>query len=130
MNREELKLVSQLALVIVGFYIAHKIIFLLSGFNTINFEYSLQQLYLFFAGFSIAIIILLLKIKQKNLDIVGNTFLLVTSVKMVACYILGRPILNMTQENALEKWNFFGLFVLFLVLETIFTIVILNKKEH
>lgn len=129
MSREDIKVLSRLMLAIAVFYCIHKVLFSFFGLDTTNFEYSLLQLYLFFAVFSIAIIILLLKVRQKNLDIVGNTFLLVTSVKMVVCYVFGRPILkNITQENPLEKWNFFTLFVLFLILETIVTIGILNKK--
>lgn len=131
MTREGAKLVSRLILVIAGLYCIHRISFSFFGLDTTLFEYSLEKLYLFFGIFSTAIIIFLLKVKQKDLDIVGNTFLVITSIKMVACYILARPILeNVTQEKSLEKWNFFFLFLVFLMLETVATILLVNKKEN
>ena len=131
MKKEGLKLIGKLIMVIALLYGMHRVFFSFFEFDTTQFKYSLLQLYLFFGLCSVVIIALLLVIRQKDLDIVGNTFLLATTIKMVACYLVARPILtNITQGNPLEKWNFFFLFILFLLLETVVTIVILNKKEN
>ncbi len=130
MFKENIKPLGILISTIVLFYIIHRTIFNIFEFNATTFKYSLNQLYLFFSIFSIVIILILIKVKEKNLDIVGNTFLLLTSVKMMVCYVFGRPILkNEVIGSTLEKWNFFTLFILFLLIETIFTIYLLNKKD-
>lgn len=130
MFKENIKPMGILVSVILAFYFIHKTIFETVQFNTTTFKYSLNQLYLFFSIFSIAIVLILIKVKEKNLDIVGNTFLLLTSAKMIVCFVFGRPIIKHENiENSLEKWNFFTLFIVFLVLETVFTIYLLNTKS-
>jgi hypothetical protein len=54
-------------------------------------------------------------------------FMIATSIKMGIAYFLVRPILHV-EPNKIEKINFFAVFVLFLLLETLFTAKILNKK--
>jgi hypothetical protein len=99
-------------------------------FKTEYFRYSLEKLYLFFGAFSVIIVFILIKIRAKDLDIVGNSFLLLTSVKMIVCYIIGSSILkSTTTESFIEKWNFFTLFIVFLLTETIVTIILLNKED-
>jgi len=130
MFKENIKPLGILVAVILVFYFVHQSVFEALGFDTTTFKYSLNQLYLFFTTFSIAIVLILIKVKAKNLDIVGNTFLLLTSIKMMVCYAFGRPIIK--QENldySLEKWNFFTLFILFLLFETAFTIYLLNTQS-
>ena len=130
MFKENIKPLGILVSVILVSYFIHKTIFESVQFNTTAFKYSLNQLYVFFSIFSIAIVLILIKVKKKNLDIVGNTYLLLTSAKMVVCFIFGRPIIkNAVIGNTLEKWNFFTLFIFFLLIETIFTIYLLNKKD-
>jgi hypothetical protein len=93
------------------------------------FHYSLITIYGFFIFCSVLIVMILMKIKQKNIDSVGNTFLLITCIKMALSYIVVFPILeNTTKSGQLEKFNFFVVFALFLSIETIVTIRILNKK--
>lgn len=130
MFKENKKTLSLLILSIAAFYFIHKSAFSILRYNTDNFQYSLETLYLFFSLFSIVIILVLIKVKQKNLDIVGNVFLLATLIKMTACYFLGRPILKYGSiEDSLEKWNFLTLFVLFLFVETFIAIRLLNEKN-
>ncbi|MBK9225193.1 MAG: hypothetical protein IPO23_12295 [Flavobacterium sp.] len=93
------------------------------------FHYSLLTLYLFFLICSSVIVFILIKVMKKNIDIVGQTFLLLTSIKMVVAYILLHPILQESNKLvASEKINFYSVFALFLIIETIVTIRILNKK--
>lgn len=95
-----------------------------------DFHYSITTIYAFFIICSLLIVLLLIKIKEKNIDSVGNTFLLVTCIKMALSYIVVMPLLgNITKNGQLEKFNFFVVFALFLSIETIVTIRILNKKQ-
>lgn len=93
-------------------------------------HYSILQLYLIFTICSFVILGILLIVRKKNLDNVGYTFLLLTSVKMGAAYFLLRPILRtVTQGFSFEKTNFFIIFIYFLAIETLLTIRILNNKQ-
>ena len=113
-------------------YCIHKAIFIF-GFpkETIqSFVYPLELLYLFFGFSSVFIVYLLVKINLKNINNVGYTFLLVTSIKMALAYFFLQPILNSkTEFIKFEKMNFFIIFIIFLVIETAITIKMLNKKQ-
>lgn len=94
-----------------------------------SFRYSLPQLYAIFGCCSMIIIFILIKVKQKNIDSVGNTFMLLTCLKLVLAYGLLHPILNSDHPNiATEKANFFIVFAVFLTLETLVAIRLLNKS--
>lgn len=91
--------------------------------------YSVAFLYALFFIFSLVIMSVLLFVRAKNLDYVGYTFLITTSVKMGVAYFLFRPILAVTtREVSIEKTNFFIIFICFLTIETLLTIRILNNK--
>ena len=111
-------------------YVIHKLIFYVFKINQEFFYYSLEKLYGIFFVLSFIIISILLKIRERNFDQVGMSFLLLTSIKMIFYYLLLRPILNNTQfDITIEKNNFFVLFILFLTIETVVTISILSKKQ-
>jgi uncharacterized membrane protein len=111
-------------------YGIHKLAFQFLPISDIDFYYRLEKLYLFFYILSLSVFIILLKVKEKSFDNVGMSFLLSTSVKMIFCFLLLKPILKTaTQENTLEKMNFFVVFILFLAIETILTIRLLNEKQ-
>lgn len=130
MNLKNYKPLLNLLLLAGIAYLIHKIIFYLLEIKEATFLYSIEMLYLLFLGMSTVVFIILLKVKQRNFDNVGMSFLLSTSVKMVFCYLILKPILRLnTHDNSLEKFNFFGIFVLFLTIETVLTIRILNKKQ-
>ena len=129
---KNLKPLGYLLLAIMFFYFLHSMVFkfLNISLNQNIFKYSLQELYLYFSVFSIIIIALIIKIKQKNIDLVGNVFLLTTCVKLIVCFLLIRTSIdNPNFNHSLEKWNFLSMFMIFLILETVTTIVILNKKK-
>jgi hypothetical protein len=93
------------------------------------FRYKIAMLYGFFFTCSLVIVFILIQVRQKNIDSVGNTFMLLTCIKMVIAYILLHPILQLEHaEVASEKTNFFAVFALFLVIETLVTIGLLNRK--
>ena len=96
--------------------------------NLQELNLGLSDLYFSFSSFSVLIIIILLFIKQKNIDLVGNVFMLMTCIKAIICYVIIRPLTISKIDYGLEKFNFLGLFLLFLIFETIATIKILNNK--
>lgn len=111
-------------------YVLHILAFYFLKINTQTFYYSIETLYLMFLGLSILVFIVLLKVKEKSFDNVGMSFLLGTSIKMVVCYVILRPLLQVSNSSiAIEKNNFFVMFILFLTIETILTIRILNEKQ-
>jgi hypothetical protein len=123
-------LVTIFLIAVLGLII-HKLIFSFLVVNTIedNFIYSIPLLYGLFSIFSVLIVGVLIKVKERNIDNVGYTFLLLTSIKLVVAYLLIQPILKASlHQTPLEKINFFIIFIYFLATETILTIRILNNK--
>jgi hypothetical protein len=111
-------------------YVIHKLIFYIFKISQEQFHYSLEELYLFFLILSMIIFKILLKIKEKSFDNVGMSFLLATSIKMVFCYLILRPLLQIPKaNNATERINFLILFIVFLAIETLFTIRLVNEKQ-
>lgn len=110
-------------------YVLHKLGFYLFKVNPEQFYYSLEKLYAIFFLMSFIIILIVLKISERNFDQVGMSFLLLTTFKIFFYYLLLKPILKIRHYDiTMEKMNFFGMFVLFLTIETIVTIRILSKK--
>jgi hypothetical protein len=130
MNLKKLKPLFSLIVLATIAYLLHKIIFYFLKVNDDTFLYSLETLYILFLGLSTLVFIVLLKVKERSFDNVGMSFLLATSVKMVFCYLILRPILQASNHNnTIEKRNFLVMFILFLAIETIVTIRILNEKQ-
>ncbi len=112
-------------------FVIHKSIFLLflPTFEK-DFVYTNLFLYGVFSLFTILILFILIQVKQKNIDNVGYTFLLLTSIKMAVTFYFMQPILKSNAVNInVEKGNFFVVFILFLVIETVVTIRLLNNKQ-
>jgi hypothetical protein len=98
--------------------------------NYQHFHFDLTTIYSFFLTCSIIIILLLLLVKQKNIDNVGFTFLFATCLKIGISFALLMPILNSKISNiGYEKINFFIVFAIFLTIETVVTIRILNNNQ-
>ena len=98
--------------------------------NYQHFQYDLTTIYSFFLTCSTVIILLLLLVKQKNIDNVGFTFLFATCIKIGISFALLMPILNSKISNiGFEKINFFIVFAIFLTIETVVTIRILNNIQ-
>ena len=111
-------------------YLVHQLIFYIFKIKDDGFYYSLEKLYGIFFLLSGVIIFILLLIKERNFDQLGMSFLLLTSSKMVVYYLLLKPILNIKHYDIrTEKINFFVLFILFLTIETVVTIRLLNEKR-
>ena len=112
-------------------YIVEKVVFYFHYSSAEEtFKYSIETIFGFFLCFLLSILFLLIRVKKNNINSVGQTFLLVTSIKMALSYLLVRPILQSTAENvAIEKFNFLIVFAVFLTIETVVTIRILNNKQ-
>jgi hypothetical protein len=127
--KKVLPFITLLSVVLV-IYLIHSVIFYVFNIDTNTFHYSLEVLYLFFLLLSAIIFKVLLIVKEKSFDNVGMSFLLATSIKMIFCYLIVRPLLQIPKpNNPTERINFFVLFIVFLAIETLFTIRLVNEKE-
>lgn len=113
-------------------YLLHKAFFWLNASNPKfqNFHFTLETTYGFFLICAIIIVAVMIKIKDKNIDNVGFGFIWGTFIKMGFSYGFLKLIMQSNHLNVrIEKINFFIIFILFLTIETIITIRILNKKQ-
>lgn len=130
MNLKKLSPFITLLSIAVVLYAIHKMVFYGCNINQETFHYSLEILYLFFTVLSMIIFKVLITIKERSFDNVGMSFLLATSIKMIFCYLILRPLLQMPKaNNPTERINFFILFIAFLAIETLFTIRLVNEKQ-
>ena len=109
------------------------VIFLENTDYSANFElykFPLVITYLVFLLFSISILITLLIVNHKNKDIVGMTFMLITTFKTAVCYFIFSNVISSDNENTIERINFVIVFSVFLTMETLITIQLLNKKQQ
>lgn len=110
--------------------LVHKAAFFLLEINFQEFHYSIELLYLIFFGLSALLYFILLKVKDKNFEIVGMVFLFGTFTQMLLGYLILQPILKSKTEMVLvEKVSFFITFILFLLFETLLTVRLLNEKR-
>jgi len=131
MDLKKYRAILETTIIAIIVYLLHKLFFFLNNNNHDfqNFYYPIEIIYGFFLSCSVVILFILIKVKAKDIDNVGHTFLLVTCIKMVIAYVVLLPILNSVSQNAgIEKMNFFIVFAMFLSIETIITIRILNNK--
>ena len=124
--------ILELTIVSTAVFLIHKLFFFIKSNNPSfqNFHYSIETVYFFFFVCSLILLFILILVKSKNIDNVGYTFLLITCSKIAIAYIVLLPILNAdTKSVAIEKINFFIVFALFLAIETIITIRIVNNNR-
>ena len=119
----------QLLIVAALFFALHLLLFQSPSLQDKKegFYYSIPQLYGMFFILAAVVLAVVQKSAKKNFDSTGMVFMIATSIKAGIAYFLVRPLLHL-QPNKIEKINFFAVFVLFLLLETLFTAKILNKK--
>jgi len=132
MNLKKYRPILEVIFLSILVYLAHKLVFFLNENhpNLQGFHFPIEVVYGFFFICSLLIILILIKVNEKNIDNVGFTFLLVTFIKMALSYIILSPILNSGNPNVrTEKIDFFIIFALFLTIETIVTVRILNNKQ-
>lgn len=117
--------------IVILCYILHRLVFFVfqTKIPSNNFQISLEQLYLGYSIFSIILFLILTTVKKKSFDNVGMLFLILITFKMVICFIfLNAFYVKSVNHYAIEKMNYFVMFMLFLAIETMFAIRILNNK--
>jgi hypothetical protein len=115
---------------VVAFLIHWSVFYFLLPFAEPRFQYPLELIYSFFTACAIVITAVSIVVKHFNIDSVGQTFMLTTGIEMLLCFVLFYPNLNGENVNAgFERGNFILVFLLFLAVETIVTIRLLNKKQ-
>jgi hypothetical protein len=132
MDSKIIKSISLLVFISIVLFGIHKIIFTFLEFENIeiNFKYPLVSLYSMFTTATLLIYIISILISKKNFDVVGMSFMLMTSVKTIVFYVLIRSVVKGISEiNHIEKINFMITFFLFLAIETVFVIRLLNPKK-
>lgn len=132
MNFKNFKFILLVFPLAVVAFALHKLFFYALGWQDLelHFVQPLSNLYLFFGICSLLIVFILILVKNKNIDNVGQAFILLTCIKMGFAYIMLRPISESSTKNILfEKKDFFIVFAVFLVIETVVTIRLLNNKQ-
>ncbi len=132
MNLKKYRPILEVIFLSILVYLAHKLVFFLNENhpNLQGFHFPIEVVYGFFFVCSLLIVLILIKVNEINIDNVGFTFLLVTFIKMGLSYVILSPILNSGNLNVrTEKIDFFIIFALFLTIETIVTVRILNNKQ-
>jgi hypothetical protein len=132
MSHKKLHPVLLVVLASVIGYTFHKVLFyfLVPQKFEAAFVYSVEMLFAFFAVSSALIVSTLNFIGKKSINNVGYSYLLLTTLKMGVAYFFLKPILSFDlPKTAVEKTNFFLIFIYFLIVETVVTIRILNKKQ-
>ena len=111
-------------------YVINRLVFLLHSLKQAEekFHFSIDLLFLLFFGFLNLILFLVKKVSEKSFDNTGMVFMIATFLKTGIVYFIIKPILSLP-NNQIEKTNCLIVFMGFLVIETIITIGILNKKQ-
>jgi len=113
----------------LGYLITKIIHYVLPATILKSYQYwSIEGLFFVFGSLSLLLLIILVFVMKKNFDQTGMVFLVLTSIQLIAAFFIGKSIIYAT-ESRFEKINFYGIFAYFLVLETVLTINLLNKKQ-
>ncbi len=108
----------------------YSLVYLIGESNLNTFRFSIVEIYSFFTICSLLIVTILIFVRKKNLDIVGYFYLILTMVKMAIAYFFLHQInQNPSIFLTYEKKSFFISFILFLAIETLITIRLLNKNQ-
>jgi nucleoside permease NupC len=132
MNIKKYQPILEITTISTLVYGIHKLFFLFNEANIKyqNFYFQIEFIYGFFFICSLITLLILIKVKKKNIDNIGYVFTMLTGIKTVISYAVLYPILNSGNLNLrVEKINFFVIFALFLTVETVVTIRILNNKQ-
>jgi hypothetical protein len=132
MTKANFLLFGQLLIAAFLCYALHKAIaaYTVLGSRIEGFEYSLETIYGFFAICSMVILGILIVVRNRNLDATGQAFMAATFVKMFVAYGFLYPALfPVTEVTNPGKMNFFAVFLIFLALETLVCMRLLNRNS-
>ena len=111
----------------------HKCFLYIIGLDQLEsqFVYELPRLYAFFFLLSMIILFVLIKVNQASNTHVGLIFILLTTFKMGVAYLFLKPTLHTNlPHSGFEKATSLVVFLLFLAIETLLTIRIINNKQQ
>jgi hypothetical protein len=119
------------AIASIAAFLIHKGIFSLFFKDAESqFAFSLNIIYGFFTACCIAITLTSILVKKFSINSVGQFFMLLTFVEMALCFgIFYSDLASSGTSISFEKGNFIAVFLLFLAIETILTIRLLNKNQ-
>jgi hypothetical protein len=128
--RNYLLFFKELFFLVFPLYVVHRLVFLLPSLSATQekFYFSITFLYFLFFIFSKTILFVVKKVSEKSFDNTGMVFMIATFIKTGIVYFIIKPILD-SKDNQIEKLNVFFIFICFLLIETIITVRILNKKQ-
>lgn len=132
MNLKKYQPILETGIISLLFYVLHTLFFYFNHSNLKhqNFYFSIELVYSFFLLCSLLIIFALIKVKERSIDSVGFAFLWLTCIKMGVSYAFFYPLLHSEITNrSVERANFLIVFLLFLAIETLTAVRILNKKQ-
>ena len=123
-------LIATIAAIVL--YIANRLLFLLpepAMYYTV-YHYSLEALYGFFLLCALLVLFIANSVHSQSPDNTGYVFMGVTLLQMGVAYLMLRPLLGFDDPAiSFERKNFFAVFILFLAIETLLTIRLLNNKQ-
>ena len=122
LNTSFLVLPIVFSLFLFGLYLLFKRLFDFPDLTLLSLSFIL----FFFGGMSLLLFGIIDAIFIKNKEVVGMSFMLITTIKTIAVGIIGK-IYILSQNIIFEKWNYFILFILYLLFETIVIGRRLNK---
>lgn len=109
-------------------YGIHYFIFTIT--DSAKMQFNLAGTYVFFWICAAVVLFAVHIAHKKSPDNTGYAFIGATLLQMGLSYIMLRPILEMGGEKGeFGKMNFFAIFILFLAIETLLTIRLLNNKQ-
>ncbi len=89
----------------------------------------LTFIFLFFGSLSLALFAIIEVVFIKNKEVVGMSFMLITTIKTIIIGIIAKTYI-LTENISFEKWNYFILFILYLLFETVVIGRRLNKTVY
>lgn len=87
-------------------------------------DYSFNQVFLFFTSMSLFLFVIHYFIHKKNKEQLGFVFLATLTLKVAACFLFIKEIVNV-----FEKYYAFVYFFVFLLIDVLITVRLLNKKD-
>lgn len=129
MDNNYFKAVFRLALFSGMLLLLNYLFYRFTGFGYEQLVYSPVVVYCFFFLLSAGIIAALNFVNTHYKHQLGFSFMALTTVKMVLCYVMVKPVLEKGEAGATEKINFFIVFIIYLIIEAYHTARLLNKKQ-
>jgi len=93
------------------------------------YPYHFQNANAALGGFSLLSLLVLVGVWYKRFDSLGMVFLVLTSIQFGLAFWLLRPLIQAVPCHQALKAQAFGLFIYYLLIETLLTIRLLQKKQ-